>query len=485
MFMFSVALLILSAAVFRDEGDHLGNISAFVSALNSGKIENVEAFVRLRSTTRSGIREKARRLFQLTQVGTPLVVGKTLKNNPNFVVVEIKSADGEQWEMKMNFDASPPHRVTTIFMGGTGSQTDPPPAITKWKDLNDLLSQIRSESKVPALGLAFSRGTSLGSAVGGVREIEKPMPAQLEDRWLIGSITKSMTATMIARLVDRGVLRWDTTVAEALPHLKMRPEYRSVTMLQLLQHRAGIQQDRYVTGEYVDEAYGHANNRLTARENYSRLVLSREPLSKPGERMAYSNAGYAIAAHMAERVAKKPYERLMQELVFNPLKMSSAQFGVPGTAGNPGGPYQLNGHSYGEKGLEPHVLNEPKLAAIQAPGGIGLSMTLNDLLKFAQYHLAGLRGHVTLMSPHTFAVLHKPAEDGPGLEKYACGWVIDDHQSKDKLFTHNGTDGTFFAEIAIWPSQNLAAVAAINAANKQSPSTPMQAILAVYNRYAK
>ena len=485
MLMLPIPLLILCTSLFRVEGDHLGNLNEFVSALNSGKVENVETFVRKRSSTVTGVSDKAKRLFQLTRVGTPLVVGKTLKDDPTFIVVEIKSPDGEQWEMKMNFEAAAPHRVTTVYMGGPGSQSNPPKVIAKWKHLDDLVTQIQADSKVPALGLAFSHGNAIGSTVVGVRDIGKPNPAQLGDRWLIGSITKSMTATMIARLVDRGVLRWDLTIAEALPTLKMRPEYRSVTLLQLLQHRAGVQQDRYVTDEYVNEAYGRANNRLTARENYSRLVLSREPLSKPGAKMAYSNAGYAIAAHMAERVAKKPYERLMRELVFNPLKMSSAQFGVPGTDGNPGGPDQLNGHSYGQKGLETHVMNEPKLVAIQSPGGLGLSMSLGDLLKFAQYHLAGLRGHVTLMSPQTFAVLHKPAESGPGVYKYACGWVIEDNQTKDSFYTHNGTDGTFFAEIAIWPTQNLAAVAAINAANKQSPSTPLQAILAIYHRYAR
>ena len=112
-------------------------------------------------------------------------------------------------------------------------------------------------------------------------------------------------------------------------------------------------------------------------------------------------------------------------------------------------------------------------------------MTLGDLLKFARYHLEGLRGHATLMSQKNFNILHMPAEEGPGVNKYACGWVIDDSTTKQTFHGHNGSDGTFWAEIAIWPSQNLAAVAISNAANKQSQSPPLQAVLAVYNRYAK
>jgi len=372
-------------------------------------------------------------------------------------------------------------RIASIWSGQQAAQTSYP----SWVDLTDLLTQVRDQTKVPALGIGFIQGNLTQFAVVGEREIGKPDKAQIGDRWLIGSITKSMTATMIARLVDRGLMRWDTTIEQALPNTPMRPEYRQVTLLQLLQHRAGIQQDRYVTTEFLKEAAGESNDKVLCREHYTQFTLARDPLSKPGEKMAYSNAGYSIAAHMAEAMAHKPYERLMHDLLFRPLGMASVRMDVPGTPGNPGSPGQLNGHIFGDNGLEPHVIDDPKLNAIQESAGAGVSMCLADLLAFVRYHLEGLRGHVRLMSAKNFAVLHKPAIDSPGAYKYACGWVVDTSVTKEPYHGHNGSDGTFFAEIAIWPDRNLAAVAISNAASKKDPSPPLQAILAVYHRYAK
>ena len=49
-----------------------------------------------------------------------------------------------------------------------------------------------------------------------------------------------MTATMIARLVDRGVLSWSAPLKTILPGVSMRPEYEGVTLADLLSHRAGL-----------------------------------------------------------------------------------------------------------------------------------------------------------------------------------------------------------------------------------------------------
>jgi len=280
-------------------------------------------------------------------------------------------------------------------------------------------------------------------------------------------------------------MRWDTTIGEALPTTSIRPEYKDVTLLQLLHHRAGVVQDRFVSHQFLIDAAGDDPDPVKAREHYAQFTLNKEPIGKPDEKYAYSNAGYSIAAHMAETMAKKPYEELMRDLVFKPLRMGSAKIGVPGTDGNPGGEGQLMGHSAGDKGLTPYVIDEPRWVAIQAPAGAGVSITVEDLLKFLRYHLDGLRGQVRLMKPENFAVLHKPAMDEPGIEKYACGWLVISGVTKDPYVGHNGTDGSFRSEIAIWPEKNLAIVAIANAGAKYDPAAPLQAVIAVYNRYGK
>ncbi|MHC4473500.1 MAG: serine hydrolase, partial [Planctomycetota bacterium] len=109
-----------------------------------------------------------------------------------------------------------------------------------------VLVPVREKHDLPALAGAVVTSKGL-VAVGatGVRRRGTEVKATAEDLWHIGSCTKSMTATLVGRLVEQGKLRWATTLAEALPGLeeRMRAEYRKVTLADLLSHRAGAPRD--------------------------------------------------------------------------------------------------------------------------------------------------------------------------------------------------------------------------------------------------
>jgi CubicO group peptidase (beta-lactamase class C family) len=75
--------------------------------------------------------------------------------------------------------------------------------------------------------------------------------AQAVDAYdLLGSNGKAMTATMVARLVERGVLSWDAPLSQTLPELAtdMQAAYREVTLRDLLAHQSGMQPDRCAAG---------------------------------------------------------------------------------------------------------------------------------------------------------------------------------------------------------------------------------------------
>lgn len=76
-----------------------------------------------------------------------------------------------------------------------------------------------------------------------MRRLGSADPVRRGDGWRLGSDGKAMTATMIARLVEQGVLSWDTRLDQMLPDLaaSMHPEYRGVTLPDLLSHRSGLQ----------------------------------------------------------------------------------------------------------------------------------------------------------------------------------------------------------------------------------------------------
>ena len=127
-------------------------------------------------------------------------------------------------------------------------------------NLNALLEPIRQQYNVPGLTAAFVRGRDL-VALGavGVRRIGATERVQANDLWHLGSNTKSMTATLIAMLVEQGKLTWQTTIADIFPDLlsKIRPDYHKLTLVQLLSHRAGIPgQDK------GQDAYSKLNDQL-------------------------------------------------------------------------------------------------------------------------------------------------------------------------------------------------------------------------------
>src|SRR5262249_21936799 len=140
----------------------------------------------------------------------------------------------------------------------------------------------------------------------------------------IGSCTKAMTATLIAMLVEEHKLRWEMTIAEGLPKLaaSIDRSYRDVTLAQLLSHWGGIP----ANGNQDQPAGPVTEQRLS----YIRQVLSQPSPVGPCKQWVYSNAGYVIAAAIAEQAARSSWEDLMQRRIFRPLRMTTAGFGPPG-----------------------------------------------------------------------------------------------------------------------------------------------------------
>lgn len=93
------------------------------------------------------------------------------------------------------------------------------PSNTQIPDMNKSLSYLVSkhQENLGLVGLGamiMQDGEILASAVAGERKHRSGVLLTDKDKWHIGSITKSFTATMIARLVERGELTWDTTIGE-------------------------------------------------------------------------------------------------------------------------------------------------------------------------------------------------------------------------------------------------------------------------------
>jgi CubicO group peptidase (beta-lactamase class C family) len=330
-------------------------------------------------------------------------------------------------------------------------------------DASPLLEPILTRHKIPGMAAAVVRGNrtvALGAA--GIRRRGSPEKVSLHDRFHIGSCTKAMTATLCAMLVEEGKLSWKTTLAHAFPKLagKMNPEFRSVTLEQLLTHRGGMPEDLNRDGLWQN-LWQYRGAPAGARQLLLEGVVAEPPVAKPGTKFLYSNAGFAIAGHIAERTAGKPWEELMRERLFRPLGMASAGFGAPGGKEVVDEP---RGHTASGKPIDPGPSADNPVAI--GPAGI-VHCSLADWAKFVALHLRGDQGDARLLGPATFKKLHAPAAGEA--EGYAMGWSVTKRDwGGGGVLTHSGSNTFWFAVTWVAPKRDFAVLVACNQGGKEA-----------------
>ena len=104
-----------------------------------------------------------------------------------------------------------------------------------------LLESIRVKGKLPAIfGAVIINGEIYATAAIGTRKIGTDNWVTVDDKFLIGSCGKAFSATLAGILVEEGHLEWHTTLKDVFPDIIMLTEYESITLAQLLSHRAGL-----------------------------------------------------------------------------------------------------------------------------------------------------------------------------------------------------------------------------------------------------
>ncbi|RIK67629.1 MAG: hypothetical protein DCC65_05715 [Planctomycetota bacterium] len=344
----------------------------------------------------------------------------------------------------------------------------------------EIARKIRARHRVPALALAVVRtGEPPRIAATGLRKARGKHPVTVHDKWHLGSCTKSMTATMIAALVEQGRMAWDDTPARRLPEPagKIHPKWRDVTLEQLLCHTAGLPEDRTPDLRIWPRICALTGELPGQRQSFVELIMSRAPASAPGEKYVYANAGFVIAAAMAEAATGESYEALMSRLLFNPLGMASAGFGPPGDPDKVDQPW---GHDaalliYQPIPPGPGADNPP----VYAPSGTA-HMSIGDWAAYAHLHLQALRGNHRLLRPETWRRIH----GDPFGQGYAFGWATGrQHWASGPVLAHDGSNGRWYAIAVLAPRRDLAILVATNAADATAEKACVAAIEAIKKHY--
>lgn len=189
-----------------------------------------------------------------------------------------------------------------------------------------------------------------------------------EHRFRIASVSKTVTDTAIAKLIEAGTLELDTPIAKYLPDF---PSGESITIKHLLDHTSGIAHINRLP-------WGDGSVSLSTAEIVERL--RHLPLDfPPGSQTRYSNGGYAVAARILELVGGAPLTDVLRAALFEPLGMGDTGHLVDSRVPLPN---LVTGY---EPGDAPGQRRYARFYAVESrPGGGSLYSTVDDLLRFTR-----------------------------------------------------------------------------------------------------
>lgn len=236
----------------------------------------------------------------------------------------------------------------------------------------------------------------------------------------IGSITKTVTAVAISKLVDQGKIRLDETLGDVLSDVPT--DKSAITAKQLLTHSGGLA-----------EAVGDDSEQLD-RDDFLARAFASELVQAPGAGYAYSNVGYSILAAVIEIRSGRSYEEYLHEEVLSPAGLGdigylSSYDDARSLRSSSGSIYDA---SWGGHDASWHLI-----------GNGGLVTTAETFVAFLQALTDG-----TILSSSSLEQLTKPhiAEDDGGSSFYGFGLVVQDVPDVGRFLWHDGGNDVFSAE---------------------------------------
>lgn len=261
----------------------------------------------------------------------------------------------------------------------------------------------------------------------GWADADAAVPMDTAMPFYVASLSKGFTAAAILRLEMEGRLSTADSIGRWLRGVPA--DRRGITLHHLLTHTSGVRDP--AAGEPLD------------RDTFVAAVLALPARSAPGERYAYSNAGYSLLAAVVEIASGRPFAVYMRDAVFRPAGMTRTSLVTDPPSGPPSSwPVAMNGAlRQGGPWLAHH-----RPYGWGEVGGTGVVTTTGDLYRWVRALDAG-----TVLDDDARRKLWTPA-----LEGYAYGWGIVRTARGRTLAMHDGTllpEG-WNAQIRVYPQDS-------------------------------
>jgi CubicO group peptidase (beta-lactamase class C family) len=340
--------------------------------------------------------------------------------------------------------------------------------------LDGLAHELMRTSGIPGMAVAVVHdGNTVYTKGFGIKDVK----AVDEDRnrvdpdtvFQLASLSKPMSATVVAHQVGLGAIGWDTPIVSKLPWFALSDPSvtQTVNVGDMFAHRSGL------PGQAGDKLEDLGYDRRYVLERLRQLPLNPFRIS-----YGYTNFGFTSGAEAVAVGAGKSWEDLSDEVLLRPLGMTSTSYRFADYEARPN---RAIGHIHVDGKFEPLYVRDP---APESPAG-GVSSSVNDLTHWLAMVLAdgNHRGKQVVESKALLPAVTPQIVSSPATEPamrsgfYGYGFNVGSTSAARMALSHSGAfelgAGTNFV---ILPSANVAIVALTNA----TPSGVAEALTAQF-----
>lgn len=307
---------------------------------------------------------------------------------------------------------------------------------------HSMAASLLKTAGLPGLSVAVLKNGNIIYAEGfGYSDIEKKIPVTTATQFRAASVSKVLTATALARLLQEKKLELDAPVQRYVPGF---PEKKyPVTVRQLAGHLSGL--PHYNDSDRIE-------NRFYPTVKDGLNVFAHEPLlSQPGTAYNYSTHGYTLLSAVVEGASGMTFLDYMEKEIFKPLGMHSSGPDMrQRPSKNMASLYNI------DKGV-PAIERQPEDPSYKWGAG-GMITTPSDLVKLAWAYSSGF------LQPQIVDTVFRSQQLISG-EKTAVGigWRISQDVDGRMVRDHAGSMGGARSVVCIYPAEKMAVAVMVNA----------------------
>jgi CubicO group peptidase (beta-lactamase class C family) len=339
--------------------------------------------------------------------------------------------------------------LPAVPAGATPARNSPP----DFAAIDAYVAAQMRDQHLPGLALGIVQGDQIVHLKGFGIADPSGRAVTPQPPFMIGSLSKSMTAVAVMQLVEQGQVELDAPVQRYLPWFRVADEVASaqITVRHLLYQTSGLPRTADIA--FINDDDTSAG----ALEKRVRALRTQELAHSVGTTYEYSSPNYQTLGLIVQQVSGQPYEAYMRTHVFDPLGMRQT-FAAQTDAQQHG---MAVGYRYWFGVPAPATLAFPRGAV---PSGYLIS-SVEDMAHYLLAHLSGGSANgATILSPQGIAELHRPGvpHETPGVA-VAMGWEVGSVLHGVPTISFLGDLPNFAASMALVPDGQWGVVLLANA----------------------